>query len=137
MKSDIVRPSRTSKADEAIDIFKASQGLRTIEHTALKEQTNQRLENSPAIKGKNKTTKRAAKNQLLHDATSSSVARSSLMLGAVVLGLVANIVVWLFAKYSGYSYSPSLTILTLIIGATLGLLVEFLLAIFRRKSKHY
>jgi hypothetical protein len=76
------------------------------------------------------------KNHLMHDMTSGSIGRSSILLGAVFVCLLANLLIWQFAKYYGYSFDLSIGIIALFVGGSLGLLTELLARLLKRIIKN-
>ena len=127
MKGDISRPraKAVSPINKSLDIRKNN-----------KPETKNKITTAPVVRQAKSNTSSGPKNHLMHDMTSDSVGRSSILLGAVFVCLFVNLLIWQFAKYYGYSFDPSLGVFALLIGGSLGLLTELLAKLFKRIIKN-
>jgi len=66
---------------------------------------------------------------------SSSLARPSILLGASIGGFTGSISLYWLAKYFGFNYSASSSLIWLLAGAGIGLLIEIVVSGFRKNSK--
>ncbi len=65
---------------------------------------------------------------------SKTVARPSAMLGAGVFALISTSIAVIASRYYGFRYNFFVLVISLAIGFILGLLVELILQVFRRRS---
>lgn len=134
MKGDISRPKAkvVSPINKSLDIRKNNKATTKIP----KPETKNKITTAPVVRQAKSNTSSGPKNHLMHDMTSDSVGRSSILLGAVFVCLFVNLLIWQFAKYYGYSFDPSLGVFALLIGGSLGLLTELLAKLFKRIIKN-
>lgn len=69
------------------------------------------------------------------DAAGKTVFRPSALIGGAVTGLVLGILVYIVARYYGYAIPGLFLSLLLVVGAVLGVIVEFVVGLFRRKEE--
>ena len=65
---------------------------------------------------------------------SSSLARPSILLGASIGGFTGSVSLYWLAKYYGFNYSASSSIIWLLVGASIGLLIEIIISVFRKSD---
>ena len=65
---------------------------------------------------------------------SSSLARPSILLGASIGGFTGSVSLYWLAKYYGFNYSASSSIIWLLVGASIGLLIEIIISVFRKSN---
>lgn len=69
------------------------------------------------------------------DATAKTIFRPSALIGGALTGLALGVAVYILARYYGYVI-PNLTlVLLLVVGALLGVIVEFIVTRFRRQPE--
>lgn len=69
------------------------------------------------------------------DATAKTVFRPSALIGGAVMGLILGLIVYIAARYYGYVIPNMTLVLLLIIGAIVGVLVEFIITRFHKRSE--
>jgi CBS-domain-containing membrane protein len=67
--------------------------------------------------------------------TSQTLARPSVLLGAAIGAFVGSTSLYILAKYAGFSYSLSISIIWLITGAVLGLVFEAIITLLPSRRK--
>lgn len=68
------------------------------------------------------------------EAVGQTVLRPSVTLGATSTALIIGGITYLISKHYGYNLSGSVILLSLVVGGILGLLIEGILKLFRRKA---
>lgn len=69
------------------------------------------------------------------DAAGKTVFRPSALIGGAVTGLILGITVYLIARFYGYVMPSLLLVVLLLVGAILGVIVEFAVGLFRPKEE--
>ncbi|MBP7018017.1 hypothetical protein KBB17_00760 [Candidatus Saccharibacteria bacterium] len=124
MKGDITRAKPNQPRQSVIKKLKAN--------SAIIDLPNNNPEYRVKKIRKNSTGNRTDRH-FLHEITHNSVARNSAMFGAVFSGLLVTIILWELAKFYGYSYNYSVSIMALLIGGFIGLSVELIVVFFNHK----
>jgi len=124
MKGDITQSKPNQRRQSAIKKLEAN--------AAIIDLPNNNPEYAVKKIRKNPTSSRPDRH-FLHEVTHNSVARNSAMFGAVFSGLLVTIIFWEFAKFYGYSYNYSISIMALLIGGFIGLSVELIVVFFNHK----
>lgn len=73
--------------------------------------------------------------ETLSNSAEKTIARPSLLLGAITGALIVTVVLYVVARSNGYVFTPIFSIAALIIGGAVGLVLEFLRFAFTGRSK--
>ncbi len=74
-------------------------------------------------------------NATLFHIITSTLARPSVLLGASIGGFVGSISLYTLAKYMGFPYSLTTSLVWLTIGAFAGLIIESVVTLFSRRNR--